>query len=207
MIKGADLKKEWNLFILSESESAYYDLYTHYYHYLSFLGFKRGVGTGKVKDCINDLFLYVWENREKLANVKDHHSYIITAFLRKLFRKEPFSEAYSVEVFGLPDYISIPSVESLYIKQNIQDDVAKILKTYIEQLPCKQRQLIYQKFYLGLSYKEISNINNISVNTVYNTIYKAVDKLKILIPREHLNMFSLAISALSLFFLFFFLNQ
>ncbi len=207
MKQGAGLKQEWAIFILEDNERAYYDLYTHYYHYLSFIGFKKGANAGKVKDCINDLFLYLWENRKKLTNIKDHHSYIITAFLRKLFRKENFSEAYSLEVYELPGYTATPSVESLYIRQNIQDDVSKILKTYVSQLPEKQRKMVYQKFYLGLSYKEISGINNVSVNTVYNTVYKAVDKLKLLISKEHLSMLSLAIITISLFFILFFHNQ
>lgn len=207
MKQGADLRKEWAVFILTENETAYHGLYTHYYHYLSFIGFKKGAGTVKVKDCINDLFLYLWENRERLIHIKDHHSYIITAFLRKLLRKENFSEAYSIEEYDLPDYTATPSVESQYIRQNVQENVSRILKTYVDQLPERQRTMIYQKFYLGLSYKEISDLNEISVNTVYNTVYKAVDKLKLLIAKEHLSILSIAVSAFSLFFLFFFQNQ
>ena len=207
MKQGADLRQEWSVFILTENEKAYHELYTHYYHYLSFVGFKKGVDTVKVKDCINDLFLYLWENRERLVHVKDHHNYIVTAYLRKLLRKENFSEAYSIEEYDLPDYTATPSVETLYIRQNVREDVSRVLKTYVDQLPQRQRTMIYQKFYLGLSYKEISDLNGISVNTVYNTIYKAVDKLKLLMAKEHLSMLSIAVSALSLFFLFFFQNQ
>ncbi len=107
----------------------------------------------------------------------------------------------------MPDYTATPSVESLYIRQSIQEGVSKILKTYVSQLPEKQRKMIYQKFYLGLSYKEISDINKVSINTVYNTIYKAVDKLKLLISKEHLSMLSLAIITISLFLILFFHNQ
>lgn len=208
MKQGTDLKQEWADFILNEDERAYYELYTHYYHYLSFLGFKKGASVVKVKDCINDLFLYLWENRKNLVHIAGHHNYLVTAFLRKLFREENFAEMYSLDPADLPeDHTAIPSVESSYILRNTRESISKILTAYVGQLPQKQRAIIYQKFYLGLSYKEISEVNGISVNTVYNTVYKAVEKLRLLISKEDLTMLSLTLTALSIFFLYFFINQ
>jgi RNA polymerase sigma factor (sigma-70 family) len=173
----------------TESESDYAILYKHYYHYLTLIGLKKGADPCKTKDCINDLFLYIWENRKKIGNVRDHHNYMITAFLRKLFRKENFSTAYDLHSFDLPDYTASSSVETLYIRQNTQAEVSKTLIGYVDQLPEKQRQMIYQKFYLGLSYHQISDSNNVSINTVYNTIYKAVDKLKVVFDKDVLICF------------------
>lgn len=207
MKQGADLKHVWEDFIANCNERAYYELYTHYYHYLSFIGFKKGGKEVKVKDCINDLFLYLWENREKLGGVNDHHNYIITAFLRKLFRKESFSDSYSIETFDLPDYMAIPSAEALHIVQDSRNEISRVLKAFVARLPSKQSKMIYQKFYLGLSYREIADANGVSINTVYNTVYKAMDKLKLLMADEQLNIVSMLVAALSIFFLFFFQNK
>jgi len=74
-------------------------------------------------------------------------------------------------------------------------------------LPPKQRSLVYQKFYLGLSYQEIADANHISVNTVYNSIYKAIDKLKKLIGKEQLGILALAMTVLSVLLAIFLKKQ
>ncbi|HEY8784013.1 MAG TPA: sigma-70 family RNA polymerase sigma factor [Mucilaginibacter sp.] len=204
MRKGKDLKEEWVAFIQTESEQAFHELYTHYFHYLNYVGLKKGFPANRVKDSINDLFLYLWENRNKLRHTLDHHNYILTAFLRKLYRKENFGADNSSEFYSLPDFGFSPSAETLHIHRASTTDVGRILRGFIEQLPQRQRSMIYQKFYLGLSYKEIANANGVSINTVYNTIYKAVDKFRALIGKEQLGAMSLSIALLTeLFFIFF----
>jgi RNA polymerase sigma factor (sigma-70 family) len=205
--QGVELKQDWERFLDQGDHVVYRRLYLHYYHYLIFIALKKGFPDAKAKDAFNEVFLYVWENREKLTHINNHHNYLITAFLRKLYKKEKVvtEECFSLE--ALPLLIITPSVEADYIIKGAQQDLSHILNSFIEKLPERQKSLIYQKFYLNLSYQEIANANNISINTVYNTIYKAVDKLKVLIGKEHLQVLSLAMAALSIFFLFFFTKQ
>jgi RNA polymerase sigma factor (sigma-70 family) len=173
-----DNAKAWNEFIVSESEEAFRVLYTHYFRYLTFIGLKKSFPAGQVKDAINDLFLYLWERKNKLGAVTNFHNYILTIFLRKLYKKEetgndPISDT------DLPaELLILPSVEHQYIDLEVQQGVSRIVRDFVGKLPDRQRQMIYQKFYLGMSYKEISDLGKVSINTVYNTIYKAVEKLK-----------------------------
>lgn len=206
MKTGKELNSEWDAFLQTENGAAFHALYAHYHDYLTYIGIKKGARSEKVKDCINDLFLYVFESREKLTGVKNHHNYLVTAFLRNLFRKEHFSAEESLELADLPDTHSYPSAEAQYIAQHTQEHVAEILKTYIDKLSGSQAQMIYQKFYLGLSYEEISLSNHISIKTAYNTIYNAVDRLKKMIGKEDFGIFSIAFLMIFLFFLFFFKN-
>lgn len=204
MKKGLDYINEWDAFVRAENEAAFHELYCHYFKYLSFIGLKKGFPVNKVKDNINDLFLCLWEKRGQLDNVVNFHNYIVSSFLRKLYRKENLEIDESMFVETVPGLQTYPSVESQYIAQHTQDDLSRILKIFVEKLPDKQKQMIYQKFYLGLSYKEISETNSISINTVYNTIYKALEKLKIEIGKENLSAFSLALALLSLLCLIYF---
>lgn len=203
-IKGRDLKDSWSGFIMEGSEPAFYALYTHYYHYLNLLGVRRGFSDDKIKDSISDVFFYLWENRAKLGHISSHHNYIITAFLRKLYRKHAIVMEEMPEPEALPEALNVPSVEALFIKQDLDENVSELIKEKLDQLGDKQRHLVYQKFYLGLSYQEIADQNNVSINTVYNTIYKAAAKLKSLLTKEQEAFLSLAISFASLGILFFF---
>ncbi|MDB4925503.1 sigma-70 family RNA polymerase sigma factor [Mucilaginibacter sp.] len=206
MRKGKDLKAEWNAFVENGSEQAFYNLYDHYHDYLLYIGIQKEMPMEKVKDCINDLFLYVFENRLKLHTVNHHHNYLVTIFLRSLFRKEHFSssESLTFDEEQTPDMPAYPSAEALYIQQNVQEQVAQTLKKYMDKLSVSQSRMIYQKFYLGLTYEEIAQANGVSVKTVYNTILQAVAKLKKLIGTQHIGTLAVTISLLGTLILFFF---
>jgi RNA polymerase sigma factor (sigma-70 family) len=172
------LSEEWERFTRTREEQAYRNLYNYYYSYLSFIGLKRGFLPSQVQDCINDLFLYLWENMEKVGQVTNQHSYLITAFLNRLTRKERFAADAAVELQAVANALSEPSVEATYIQEQTQASLRGKLASYLAGLPPRQREVIYQKFYLGLSYAEIASANQLSVNTVYNTVYQALEKLK-----------------------------
>ncbi|RBQ05510.1 RNA polymerase sigma factor [Pedobacter miscanthi] len=203
MKKGKDLKTEWEKFILEGNNTSFYDIYAHYHDYFTYIGIKKGANAEKTKDCINDLFLYIYENRENLSHITNHHNYLVTSFLRKLFRREHFSAEESLDLYDLEEMPVYPSVETLHIKQHTSNQVTLTLKNYIDKLSESQSRLIYQKFYLGLSYDDIAASNNITVKTAYNTIYNAVEKLKKMIGEGDLGTLSIAISLLSLLILFF----
>ena len=73
----------WDRFRQGE-EQALYSLYDKYYHLLLFLGLKICARSEPVKDCIQQVFLYLWEKRTRLDTVANVRSYIITSFKRRL---------------------------------------------------------------------------------------------------------------------------
>jgi len=73
IIKGKDLTKEWADFTLHGDEQAFFALYTHYFHYLNYVGLKKNFAAAKVRDTINDVFLYFWEGRDNLAHITHFH--------------------------------------------------------------------------------------------------------------------------------------
>lgn len=201
---GLALKTHWDAFIVEGDQDVFYTLYSHYHDYLIYLGNLKGATLDKSKDCINDLFMYVFENRTRLAHIRNHHNYLVTAFLRNLFRKSHFGVEESLELQDLPEMPVYPSVEARYIQQTTQKEVAQILQDYIGELSESQTKIVYQKFYLGLTYEEIARVNEISIKTAYNTIYNSVEKLRKLIGREYVEVLSTAISLFSLLFFIFF---
>lgn len=52
-------------------------------------------------------------------------------------------------------------IECKYIKQQILNDV----KSIMEQLPTSQKEVVFMRFYQNLSFKEIAEITNVSINT------------------------------------------
>lgn len=162
----------------THSERAFYDVYCCYFDYLMLVGIKKGFDTAFIEDAVNDVFLYLWENRERLNRIKKYHSYLVTIFLRKLYRKPkiPFDETLDWE--DAVHLASLPSVEELFIASEEEKLIHEKIRVAVDKLPEKQRKLLYQKFFLGLSYAEIAAANHVSINTVYNTIYKAIANIR-----------------------------
>ncbi|WGQ15696.1 RNA polymerase sigma factor [Sphingobacterium faecium] len=207
LITRHELKEHWNTFVAAACEEAFYQIYEYYHHYLSYVGTKRGFAIDIIQDAINDVFLHLWENRAKSSSIHHLHNYIITIFLRKLFRDDAKKYEMIPTIATLLENCEVPSVEDGFIQRYTEDEVGRFVKEKVDELGEKQRLLIYQKFYLGLSYQEIAAANGISINTVYNTIYKSVDKLRNLLTAEQETFLKIAIGALSTFFLFFLQNQ
>ncbi len=199
-LEADKLRAEWQRFTQTEDADSYKKLYNYYYNYLSFIGLKRGFPASKVKDIINDLFLYLWENAAKLGQIANHHNYLITSFLNKLTRKEPFATDAAVELQDIADALSEPSVEAAYIQEQAQAELRSRLASYLDGLPPRQREVIYQKFYLGLSYAEIATANQLSVNTVYNTVYQALEKLKATLGGQAAGLLGLALALAALLY-------
>jgi RNA polymerase sigma factor (sigma-70 family) len=201
MIQRQNINEDWATFVSNGDEQSFDEIYTHYCHYLNFIGLKKGFNGNKVKDAISDVFFYIWEQRRKLKHINTPHNYIVTSFLRALYKTNRADNHESLEEIDIAEFGFSPSLEELHIEQQKNIGLQALLQKYIIQLAPKQRDLLYQKFYLNLSYQEIAQANNISINTVYNTTYKAVEKLKRQIGKDEILLISLAmLLGLLLFF-------
>lgn len=203
---GTALKRQWDTYIAEGDQDDFYVLYSHYHDYLIYLGNLKGATLDKSKDCINDLFLYVFENRARLQHIRHHHNYLVTSFIRNLFRKPHFSAEESVELLDLPEMPAYPSAEAEHIRQTSQEELTQILQAHINNLSDSQTKIVYQKFYLDLTYEQIAELNGISIKTAYNTIYNSVEKLRKQISPEYVMALSAAVSIFTLLFLLFFLK-
>lgn len=195
---GKNLKSEWDNFISTGSDQAFYVLYGHYHDYGIYIALQKGFSIEQAKDSINDLFLYVFEHRARLGHVKSHHNYLVTSFLRKLHRKGSFNNLESLSAYpdGLPDDALLPALEDSCFDASGDERLSRKLKDYIGKLSYSQAKMIYQKFYFGLSYEEIAASNEVSIKTAYNTVLQAISKLRNLIGAEKNKKLSLADFAL-----------
>ncbi|KRT15933.1 hypothetical protein ASU31_10505 [Pedobacter ginsenosidimutans] len=202
MKRGTDLKIEWNSFISDGTEAAYYQLYSHYHKYFFYLGIKKGALSPRIADCVNDLFLYIFENREKLTNIRDHHNYLVTLFLRFLFKKQKFSAEESQEIEILEESQIEPPIDERFMIKDTNEHVKQVLQQYIDELSVSQARMIYEKFYLNLSYEEIAAANEISVRTAYNLTFRAINNLRKYIGDHKVASLIAAITTLSLIYFF-----
>ena len=72
------------------------------------------------------------------------------------------------------------SIESRYVNSQIMNDVRKIMNN----LPAPQREVVFMRFYQELSFKEIADITNVSINTALGRMRYAVMNMRRM-AREH----------------------
>jgi len=70
------------------------------------------------------------------------------------------------------------SIEEIMINDSLSEQKRQALKKAIGKLNANQREILYLKFYNNLSYQEISEILNISYQTVRNYMSQALKALK-----------------------------
>ena len=67
-----------------------------------------------------------------------------------------------------------PSVEERIITEQIYDDLRKM----INRLPDEQREVLNLRFYSDMSYKEIADVTNVSINTALGRMRHALINLR-----------------------------
>lgn len=158
--------------------SFFYAFYSSLYNY----GLKLVRDEELVKDVIQDFFLYLFENRTSLAEqVELPISYLLASFRRRLLnernRLKLRHERLEKNDLAMAELFVIGK-EDLMIKEesNIRDK-AIVLKL-LNELPPRQREIIYLKYYHDLSIQDIADVFSISYQVVANHLYRALKKLR-----------------------------
>lgn len=74
------------------------------------------------------------------------------------------------------------TVEDKLVLSQIQDDVRKL----IEYLPEEQREVVLMRYFNGLSFKEIADMTNVSINTALGRMRYALINLRKLVEEHQL---------------------
>jgi RNA polymerase sigma-70 factor (ECF subfamily) len=130
------------------------------------------------EDIVQEQFVYIWENRKRLGNIKSLKSYIYKAVRNKSINhlKRRFSR--------ISEY-STENIAEIYLQGSLPDpeemlknkELGNILNKAFAQLPEKCRIIFTIKKMGELTNKEIAEKLGISVKTVENQMTIAFKKL------------------------------
>lgn len=70
----------------------------------------------------------------------------------------------------------------------IQTQVHSDLKVLIEQLPAEQKEVLKMRYFEDLSFKEISDLTNSSINTALGRMRYALINLRKLAEKQHIDL-------------------
>lgn len=119
---------------------------------------------------------YVDTNRFSSWVMRIAHNLIIDHFRREKQAKMISKDAYEVDILNSPKY-SDKTVEEIMVFEQVLTDV----RSLIEQLPDDQREVVLLRHYAGLSFKEIAEQTNVSINTALGRMrYALINMRKIM---------------------------
>lgn len=151
-------------------------LFSRYYAPMFQYGRKLTAAPDLLEDAIQELFLDLWQKKTP----PPRHS--VKAYLFQALRFTLFKGVRNTlrhdDLTGEETDLFDLSAESLRIQEEENTErLAKILAA-LNQLPPRQKEIIYLKLYKGLSYEEISTVMQLNYQVVRNLLYTALKSFK-----------------------------
>ncbi len=133
---------------------------------------KRGLSEQSADDIIQQAFLLIWEQREKIDPEKSLKSYLFRiAYTRMLNHYRDQSKYAEAELQEQAE-----NTEEYQADENVE--LAKALEKSIAALPEKRREVFRLCYLQQFTYKETAEILDISVKTVENHMSLALSVLR-----------------------------
>lgn len=169
----------WRRFLTGDRE-AFDLLMTSHFRALFQYGSKFSKDKELVKDCIQDLFLVLWEKRENLNKDAAVKPYLL-ASLRRLMHRNTSSKSWvgdeSLEDAEGSFEIEF-SVEQQYIENESTLFQTQHLKQMLDELPKRQKEVIYLRYFQEMDRNQISEVMEVTPQTVSNLLQIAIKQLK-----------------------------
>ncbi|HWI90539.1 MAG TPA: sigma-70 family RNA polymerase sigma factor [Flavisolibacter sp.] len=156
-------------------------LFKRYYALLYQYGNKICKDEATLEDCIQELFADLWQKKSQQP-IQSVKAYLLQALKYKLYKSFRDKTATSSVDDDTSGHFEL-SHESFLINRHDDDEKIKMIVNAINQLPARQKEIIYLKIYKGLSYEEISEIMQINYQVVRNLLCQALKTFrKLIIP-------------------------
>jgi RNA polymerase sigma factor (sigma-70 family) len=166
--------------MIDGDKGAFLAIYQSQYRMLFSYGFSLTADREFTKDCIQELFMEIWNTRPALnTDVENVQTYLFTWLRRKISRarlrlqREKFLE-HSDHTHETVEF----SYEELLIAFQQTEEKKEQLKRALEMLTKKQLEMIRLRYFENLSYACIAERTSLSIRTVYNLIHKAILRLR-----------------------------
>jgi RNA polymerase sigma factor (sigma-70 family) len=159
--------------------NAYALIYQKYFFILFSYGKKISQDHELVKDCIQELFIKIWNNRENLAETTSIKYYLFTSLRRKLLDvlRKPQLEVTSEIPENVEGNYDFSAMTDFTDGDESSPQSDKVLKA-LTLLSHHQQKLLDLKFQKNLSNKEIADEMGITIQSVYNAVFKALRSIR-----------------------------
>ncbi len=186
---GKDDLSIWRDFIAGNQSALSY-IYFKYAKYLLSYGYKICRDKELVEDKVQDLFVQLWAKHERLGDTDSIKFYLFRSLRRKLaesVRADKLRYAVGLEMI---DQFSGP-FESQLIEIETRSERKKLVEQLLAHLNDNQRDILHLKYTVGLTNNEIAEILSMEHQSVKNTVFRSISKIRKFLERHQITLSSL----------------
>jgi RNA polymerase sigma factor (sigma-70 family) len=181
-MKECSVKLETDLLqrLQQNDEEALASLMDMYYDNLYNYAARFTKDDGLIKDCIQEVFISLWQRRETADTILSPKYYFLRAIKNKVLKAVTKNnhKATSDHLQDEYDFFHEFSIEQVIIEKQVSDEKAGKLRKVLSLLSKRQKEIIYLKYYQYLDHGQIAELMNISRQSVYNLLHEAIHKLR-----------------------------
>jgi len=169
----------WQSF-LQGNKCSFEQLMELHYKTLFTYGSKYSDDAELVKDCIQELFIGLWNRRTRLSAEVNPKAYLMASLRRALHRKIQSENRLTKYKGDCLDHFNFEiSIEQRIIDSESLQLLIKNIAEGMAKLPKRQKEVIYLKFFHNLNREEIAKIMGNNPQTVSNLLQLALKKLRV----------------------------
>jgi len=138
-----------------------------------------------IKDCIQEMFISLWQRRETATNILSPRYYFLRAIKNKILKS--LYKNSNTNLFLPSDFTDSFyefSLEQIIIEKQISEEKTQKLKKILLKLSRKQKEIVYLKYYQDLDHAQIAELMNLSRQSVYNLLHEAIHRLRNLLKTD-----------------------
>ncbi|KAA9346634.1 RNA polymerase sigma factor [Larkinella humicola] len=161
-------------------EVALGELAERYYKRLYGYGSKFSRDREAIKDCIQDLFLEIWDKRHTISEPDSVKLYLLVSIRRRILRRKTGDKwlEQSEELDFDAAVVGDLPIETAIIEDETSQHYVRKLQQLIPQLSRRQQEIIYLRFYENLDNEAIAEVMSLSRGAVANLLWRALKELK-----------------------------
>lgn len=157
-------------------EQAFALFFNHHWPQVYGTGLRLTKSAEKAQDLAQDIFIKLWENRERLKDVKqdDAYVYVLTRNVVLDFLRKKVFDTENIEI--LIDYFEDYSINP---QEKLEyHELERTLKSAIDQLPGKVKDVFVLSRVDGLTHEQIAQKLDISVTSSKTYIVRALKDIR-----------------------------
>ncbi|QHV96605.1 sigma-70 family RNA polymerase sigma factor [Spirosoma endbachense] len=169
----------WRL-IREDQESAFTQLMERLFASLIHYGRKFSSDKDLVQDCVQDVLVDLWLRRTQTQPILSIRTYLFSSVRHSVCRRARQNQRFgslTSDVEDMPFTITF-SVEETWIADEIDRERLHQLNLLMNQLPPRQKEIIYLRYYQGLEKDQIASILDINYQSVSNLLHRALTNLR-----------------------------
>ncbi|MHA4811692.1 RNA polymerase sigma factor [Flavitalea flava] len=156
-------------------------LYNNFFHFLVSIGIRISNDPAVSKDACQEFFIRLWEKRQSLSDVRNIKGYLYRGYKNQLIKMllqngQNTSSSFDMELEFTQHWTVSPEADLIHNEEG-QRKLTLLINAF-KALPPRQRELLYLRYYSGLTTEAIVEQTGLSIRSVYNQIHIGLNKLK-----------------------------